>query len=50
MDSSFDPAYHMAVAQIDKEGADSNDVVEIVQEGYLLGDTVVRPAKVIIAK
>ena len=49
-DSSFDPAYHMAVAQIDKEGAHSNDVVEIVQEGYLLGDTVVRPAKVIIAK
>jgi molecular chaperone GrpE len=50
MDSSFDPAYHMAVAQIDKEGAHSNNVVEIVQEGYLLGDTVVRPAKVIIAK
>ena len=50
MDSSFDPVYHMAVAQIDKEGAHSNDVVEIVQEGYLLGDTVIRPANVIIAK
>ncbi len=50
MDTPFDPAYHMAVAQIDKEGADSNHVVEIVQEGYLLGDAVIRPAKVIIAK
>lgn len=48
-DTLFDPAYHMAVAQIDKEDAQSNHVVEIVQEGYLLGDTVIRPAKVVIA-
>jgi len=45
MDTPFDPVYHMAVAQIDKDGADSNHVVEIVQEGYLLGDTVIRPPK-----
>jgi molecular chaperone GrpE len=50
MDTPFDPAYHMAVAQIDKEDAQSNNVVEIVQEGYLLEDTVIRPAKVVIAK
>ena len=46
----FDPAYHMAVAQIERDGADSNHVIEIVQEGYCLGDFVVRPAQVIIAK
>ncbi len=46
----FDPAYHMAVAQIERDGADSNHVIEIVQEGYCLGDFVVRPAKVVIAK
>jgi molecular chaperone GrpE len=48
--AAFDPAYHMAVAQMERDGADSNHVIEIVQEGYCLGDIVVRPAKVVIAK
>ncbi len=50
MNAAFDPIYHMAIAQIDREGAESNQVVEVVQEGYCLGDIVVRPAKVIVAK
>ncbi len=50
MNAAFDPTYHMAVAQIDREGAESNQVVDVVQEGYCLGDIVVRPAKVIVAK
>jgi molecular chaperone GrpE len=48
--TAFDPTYHMAVAQIEREGAESNTVVEVVEEGYSLGDIVVRPAKVVIAK
>lgn len=48
--STFDPNYHMAVAQLEKEGAESNHVIDVVQHGYLLGDTVIRPAKVVIAK
>jgi molecular chaperone GrpE len=48
--SAFDPNYHMAVAHLEKEGKVPNDVIEIVQHGYLLGDTVIRPAKVVIAK
>lgn len=50
LDAVFDPAYHMAVAQIERDGANSNHVVEVVQEGYCLGDFLVRPAKVVIAK
>lgn len=50
LDAAFDPAYHMAVAQIERDGANSNHVVEVVQEGYCLGDFLVRPAKVVIAK
>ena len=50
LDSTFDPNYHMAVAQLEKEGAESNHVIDVVQHGYLLGETVVRPAKVVIAK
>jgi molecular chaperone GrpE len=49
LDSPFDPAYHMAVAQLERQDADPNHVIEVVQEGYLLGDVVIRPAKVVIA-
>jgi molecular chaperone GrpE len=48
--SAFDPNYHMAVAQLEKEGAESNHVIDVVQHGYLLGETVIRPAKVVISK
>ncbi|MBP2681158.1 MAG: grpE [Candidatus Krumholzibacteriota bacterium] len=48
--AAFDPTYHMAVAQIEREGAESNSVVEVVQDGYSLGDVVIRPAKVVLAK
>ncbi|UCH83652.1 MAG: nucleotide exchange factor GrpE [Candidatus Latescibacterota bacterium] len=50
LDSPFDPNYHMAVAHLEKEGAEPDHVIEIVQHGYLLGETVIRPAKVVIAK
>jgi len=50
LDQPFDPVFHMAVAQIESESAESNHVAEVVQKGYLLDDTVIRPAKVIIAK
>lgn len=49
LDSPFDPTYHMAVSQLERKGANANHVIEVVQEGYLLGDTVIRPAKVVIA-
>lgn len=50
IDSPFDPNYHMAVAQIEKKDASPGQVVEILQQGYLLGNQVIRPAKVVIAK
>jgi molecular chaperone GrpE len=46
----FDPTFHMAVAQIDTKEAKANRIVEVIQEGYMLGDTVMRAAKVVIAK
>jgi molecular chaperone GrpE len=50
LDQPFDPVYHMAIAQIESDSAESGHVVEVVQKGYLLDDTVIRPARVIIAK
>ena len=45
----FDPQYHEAVAQQPVEGAQAGTVVEVFQRGYRLGDTVVRPARVVVA-
>jgi molecular chaperone GrpE len=46
----FDPNYHMAVAQTDSKDVDQGNVVEVVQQGYILDDVVIRPARVVIAK
>ncbi len=40
----FDPAFHEAVAT--EPGTGGTHVVEIYQNGYMLGDTLVRPAMV----
>jgi molecular chaperone GrpE len=45
----FDPNVHEAMAQHPVEGAESGTVVEVYQSGYRLNDTVLRPAKVIVA-
>jgi molecular chaperone GrpE len=45
----FDPQYHEAVAQQPVEGAEPGVVVEVYQRGYRMGDSVVRPARVVVA-
>jgi molecular chaperone GrpE len=45
----FDPQYHEAVAQQPVEGAEPGVVVEVFQRGYRLGESVVRPARVVVA-
>ena len=46
---AFDPTLHEAVAQQPVEGAQSGTVVEVYQQGYKLGQTVLRPARVLVA-
>ncbi len=46
---AFDPAVHEAMAQHPAEGAASGTVVEVYQQGYRLNDTVLRPARVVVA-
>ena len=48
--SSFDPNFHMAVGQIEIGDVSSGFVAEVVQKGYKLDGTVIRPARVIVAK
>jgi molecular chaperone GrpE len=45
----FDPHLHEAVAQQPADGAEPGTVVEVVQNGYRLGDDVLRPARVVVA-
>jgi molecular chaperone GrpE len=45
----FDPECHEAVAQQQVEGAKPGTIVEVYQRGYRLGDSVIRPARVIVA-
>ncbi|MHB8233867.1 MAG: nucleotide exchange factor GrpE [Solirubrobacteraceae bacterium] len=49
---TFDPAVHEAVATVPQPaegGADSGLVVEVYQDGYRLGESVIRPARVVVA-
>jgi len=48
-DSIFDPACHEAVGQVEREGVEAGIVVEVVQQGYRLGDLLLRPTRVIIS-
>jgi molecular chaperone GrpE len=45
----FDPQYHEAVAQQPVEGSPPGTIVEVYQRGYRLGDSVLRPARVVVA-
>jgi molecular chaperone GrpE len=45
----FDPQLHEAVAQQPIEGVESGIVAEVFQQGFRLGDSVLRPARVLVA-
>ena len=46
----FDPNFQDAVEMVEKENAESGQVVEEVQKGYTLDSKVIRPAKVKVTK
>lgn len=46
---AFDPNLHEAVMHIEDESLGENVITDVLQKGYRLGDTVVRPAMVKVA-
>lgn len=46
----LDVNYHEAITQIDHPDAESDTIVDEYQTGYILGDRVIRHAKVIVAR
>ncbi|MDH5505633.1 MAG: nucleotide exchange factor GrpE [Anaerolineae bacterium] len=45
----FDPNLHEAISQEDSPEHESGQIIEVIQQGYLLGERVLRPALVRIA-
>ena len=45
----FDPQRHEAIAQQPVQGAAPGTIVEVYQQGYMLGEVVIRPARVVVA-
>ena len=46
----FDPNYHEAVAEEEKEGAEAGEILFVKRKGYVLHDRLLRAAAVIVAK
>src|SRR5919106_4561922 len=49
-DGAFDPHVHEALLAQPGDGAEEGSVLQVLQKGYRLGDRVLRPARVIVAK
>ena len=47
---AFDPTIHEAVAQEDNPDHPSGQIIEVISPGYLIGDRVIRPARVKVAR
>jgi molecular chaperone GrpE len=47
--AKFDPTEHEAVSMRTEEGADPGIVLDVVEKGYKLGDTIIRPARVVVS-
>ena len=48
--TTFDPNFHEAISHEAADGFESGQVIEVVQNGYRLGDRVIRPAMVRVAQ
>lgn len=47
---SFDPNLHEAISHEPHDGLESGQIIEVVKQGYLIGDRVLRPAMVRVAR
>lgn len=47
---TFDPALHQAMQQVEGTDQPANSIVDVYQKGYQLGERLLRPAMVTVAK
>ena len=48
--STFNPEFHEAISHEENKDFESGQIIEVVQQGYTIGDRVIRPALVRVAK
>jgi molecular chaperone GrpE len=49
-DGKFDPNLHQAIAEVPGNGKPAGTIVDVVQSGYMIGDRLLRPAMVTVAR
>lgn len=49
-DGKFDPNLHQAIAEVPSNGKPPGSIVDVVQSGYMIGDRLLRPSMVTVAK
>jgi len=49
-DGSFDPAQHEAITYEENDEHDEGEIIDVFQKGYRIGERVLRPAQVRVAK
>lgn len=47
--SKFDPQFHEAISKVKDESKEEGTIVEVVKEGYKIGDRVIRAAMVVVS-
>ena len=46
----FNPELHKCIAIEENNSKESNEIVNVIEKGYMLGGKVIRPASVVIVK
>ena len=49
-DKKFDPNFHQAMSEIEDDKAEPGSIIQEIQAGYMLGERLLRPALVNVAK
>lgn len=49
-DGKFDPNLHQAIAEVPAAGRAKGSIVDVVQTGFMIGDRLLRPAMVTVAR
>jgi molecular chaperone GrpE len=49
-DGKFDPNLHQAIAEVPGGGKPAGSIVDVVQTGYRIGERLLRPAMVTVAR
>ena len=49
-DGKFDPNLHQAIAEVPGGGKPAGSIVDVVQGGFMIGDRLLRPAMVTVAR